>query len=119
MMHKYLFILICSACVACQQSPEQKMENLNHMVDTLEQSNVVYTSESLSRMDSIFEHKLSNIESAKLTAQQREAYNKLKGRYYAVRLKKSMSGFKQDLQDVKQQIEGFIDALKSEDTSAQ
>jgi hypothetical protein len=46
--------------MACQQSPEQKMENLNHMVDTLEQSNAVYTSESLQAMDSVFEKKLAS-----------------------------------------------------------
>ncbi len=118
-MRNLFIILSCIGFMACQQSPEQKMESLNHMVDTLEQSNAVYTSESLQAMDSVFEKKLATIDAAKLNAQQRESYNKLKGRYYAVRLKKSVSGFKQDLQDVKQQIEGFIDALKSDDSTGQ
>jgi len=110
---KFIFlILFLSSC----NLSEHKIEKVNSIIENAEQNIDGLTKEDIEDLDLKIEELKYELEMNrnKYTDEQVKEILKIQGRYAALIVKKEFNTFKETVNDLGNQIEGFIEGIKSD-----
>lgn len=110
-----LFMLLNLISCSAKPSKEQYIENFTAFIDEVTKDAKDYTDEDWQKADKTF-RKLVEQNSPEyddlLTAKERRLIGKLEGRYLILRAKSGFKKMKKELDELKDQGEGFFEAIK-------
>jgi hypothetical protein len=115
-MKRTTFLLIIFMALSACNNVQSRLDKVEKEIEYAEQNK-----DELSVKDwSDLEKKMLELESDleqnkdKYTDEQVKEIGKLQGRYFAVSLKKGINNFQESLKDLNNQMEGFIEGIKSD-----
>jgi hypothetical protein len=110
------FLTIVLRLYSCS-SAQSNIDNLVSIIETVESCQEGASEEELNKMDNMVKELQNDLEinRNKYTVEQIKQIGILKGRYKAILFKKGMSDFKDAVNDMGNEIEGFMEGLSDEE----
>jgi hypothetical protein len=111
----YFIIAILVLLFSCNQS-QSGIEKAEKEIEYAEQNKEEMTTEDWSALEKKMQELESDLEQNrdKYTDEQFKEIGKLQGRYFAVAVKKGMNDFQESMKGLGNQMEGFIEGIKSD-----
>ncbi|MCF8451783.1 MAG: hypothetical protein K9G42_01195 [Pedobacter sp.] len=114
-MRVALIVIIFLSLSACNNL-QSKIKSTDKEIEHAEQNKEEMTAKDWSVLEKRMQELESDLEQnrEKYTDEQVKEIGKLQGRYFAVTLKKGIDDFQESIKDLGNQMEGFIDGIKSD-----
>ena len=108
-------IAILVLLFSCNQS-QSGIEKASKMIEHAEQNKDALTQSEFDKVELKMEELKSDLEQnrEKYTDEQLKEIGKLQGRYLAIAVKKGINDIQEDVKDIGNQMEGFIEGIQSD-----
>jgi len=115
MIRLSLFLIFSFAFFSCNNI-QLRLDKVEKDIEYAEKNKEEMTSKDWTALEKKMHESESDLEQNrdKYTDEQVKEIGKLQGRYFAVAVKKGINDFKESLKDLNNQMEGFIEGIKSD-----
>jgi len=106
------FLIALSSC----NNVQSRLDKAEKEIEYAEQNKEEMTAKDWSTLEKKMQELESDLEQNrdKYTDEQKKEIGKLQGRYFAVAVKKGINDFQESVKDLGNQMEGFIEGIKSD-----
>jgi len=114
-MRVVLIVIIFLSLSACNNL-QSKIKSTDKEIERAEQNKEEMTAKDWSVLENKMKELQSDLEQnrEKYTDEQVKEIGKLQGRYFAVAVKKGINDFQESVNDISNQMEGFIEGIKAD-----